>query len=157
MTAWTAPPRIKIYEALGAIADHRVELTATGAVVTSSSGNKRYSVVYNASRSSIGSNDNGSYWRGYLGYPAIAVLMMHGQLPFDQHVAALLRDIHWKELNESHAGHYDDVESLIRDGIGSFNPTDLRRLDRLISKIDEQLHKSPPQRENAQAKPPEGW
>ena len=68
---WEHPPIIKIYEALGAVADNRVELSENTAKVFSSSGNKFYDVSYDRDSNSIMTNDNGSYWKGYLGYPAI--------------------------------------------------------------------------------------
>jgi hypothetical protein len=157
MDNWKFPPRLKIYEALGAIADHRVEMSSAGAVVTSSSRHKHYEVVYNAERGAIGSNDNGSYWVGYLGYPAIAVLMLHGQLPFDASIAALVSDIQWKELNDRYEGRYDDVEQSVRERIESSDATSLPRLDRLIDAVEERLRESLPRRANTAAKPPEGW
>ena len=70
---WKNPPKIKVYEALGCIADNRIEVNENEAKVYSSSREKYYTVKYD--RNSIMSNDNGSYWVGYLGYPSIALLM----------------------------------------------------------------------------------
>ena len=43
---WKLPPRIKIFEALGAISDGRIKINGNTAKVVSSSGNKEYSVEY---------------------------------------------------------------------------------------------------------------
>ena len=47
--------------------------------VVSSDGTKKYRVEISADGREISSNDNASYWQGYLGYPAIAVLMARGK------------------------------------------------------------------------------
>jgi len=62
----TPPPLIKIYEALGAIADQRIELIQglfVEAKVYSSSREKYYTVTYDAANKAIMLNDNGSYWK----------------------------------------------------------------------------------------------
>ena len=79
------PPPIKVYEAIGAIGDGRVRAIdnddAPGAWdVVSSEGAKTYRVELSADGREISSNDNASYWQGYLGYPAIAVLIARGTL-----------------------------------------------------------------------------
>ncbi|OHB17298.1 MAG: hypothetical protein A2749_00855 [Parcubacteria group bacterium RIFCSPHIGHO2_01_FULL_45_26] len=69
----------KVYEALGAITDGRVEVIGNTAKVYSSSRNKFYDVAYDASKNAsrpdsgqaIMSNDNSAYWKGELGYPAM--------------------------------------------------------------------------------------
>ena len=38
---------------------------------------------------SITANDNASYWQGYLGYPAVAVLLAIGALHADQAIVDL--------------------------------------------------------------------
>ena len=73
------PPIIKAYEALGAIGDGRVRIEdERRATVTSSDGSKTYEVEMSADGREIASNDNASYWQGYVGYPAIAVLIARG-------------------------------------------------------------------------------
>ena len=72
---WKMPPIVKVYEALGAIGDGRVRIEdSRRAFVTSSDAGKTYEVESSADPPEIASNDNASYWQGYLGYPAIAVL-----------------------------------------------------------------------------------
>ena len=99
MTYWKIPPIIKVYEALGAVADSRVHLAGDSAKVYSSSGNKFYEVNYDASENAIMTNDNGSYWKGYLGYPAIAYLLATDVLEYKQELGDLLKNITWKDLN----------------------------------------------------------
>src|ERR1700733_3253094 len=60
---WKQPPVIKIYEALGAVADGRVEVSGDTAKVYSSTGNKFYDVTYDPAEQAIMTNDNGSYWK----------------------------------------------------------------------------------------------
>ena len=111
---WKMPPLAKIYEALGAIGDGRVRLEdATHASVVSSSGDKTYSVELDPTTHQIASNDNASYWQGYLGYPAIAVLILHGlYMPHPETLKALA-GVPWKELNTRYRNDYartlDDV------------------------------------------------
>jgi len=99
--AWKMPPLVKVYEALGAIGDGRVRCKDDlHAIVTSSGGNKTYEVETSADGREISSNDNASYWQGYLGYPAIAVLIQRGIIPAPPaNVIDALAGIPWKEIN----------------------------------------------------------
>ena len=106
--AWKMPPPIKIYEALGAIGDGRVRLEDEHrALVTSSEGDKTYQVEISGDGREISSNDNASYWQGYLGYPAIAVLLMRGLYRPPANVIDALAGIPWKELNRRFKNDYD--------------------------------------------------
>lgn len=60
---WTQPPISKIYEAIGAVADGRVEVDGNTAKVYSSSRKKYYDVFYDPSKKAIMTNDNGSFWK----------------------------------------------------------------------------------------------
>src|SRR3989339_2007322 len=110
---WKHPPIIKIYEALGAVADGRVEVGGNTAKVFSSSGNKFYDVSYDKEKNAIMANDNGSYWKGYLGYPAIAFLMKTGVLSFDEKTASLLENIAWKDINQKFKNDFDKTLEFI--------------------------------------------
>jgi hypothetical protein len=108
---WEMPPPIKVYEALGAIGDGRVrpidDSDAPGGWdVVSSDGAKTYRVEISADGREISSNDNASYWQGYLGYPAIAVLMARGTLHASAEVTRMLAGIPWKELNRRFKNDY---------------------------------------------------
>lgn len=108
------PPRIKILEALGSIADGRVKLIdADRANVESSTGERAYTVYVNVEKGIAFSDDNGTRFKGYIGYPIIAVLMLKGVLPFDERLAKALTGIPWKELNERYK-RYAIVEELVK-------------------------------------------
>ncbi|MCU7786829.1 hypothetical protein ODS41_02650 [Pyrobaculum sp. 3827-6] len=105
------PPRIKVLEALGALADGRVRVLAPGRCeVVSSEGDKTYT-VYVAGGYAY-SNDNGTVHRGYVGYPILACLMAEGALPVDRELAERLRGIPWKRLNEQFK-KYEEVMRFI--------------------------------------------
>ena len=78
----------------------RVEVLENTAKVYSSTRNKYYDVVYDPNNQAIMANDNGSYWKGYLGYPSIAFLMKIGVLSYDQNIGESLKDIAWKDINQ---------------------------------------------------------
>jgi len=115
MGGWKVPPKAKIYEALTAVADGRVKLKGDEtAEVLSSDGTKTYIVEWSADSRQFMSNDNASYWQGYIGYPIVAVLMALGRLDFDGRVAEALSDIAWKQMNRRFRNDYDKaVESVL--------------------------------------------
>lgn len=98
------PPIEKVFEAWTAIDDHRVSLHEDHAEVASSDGTKGYTVRFDGDRYS--SDDNATYWRGYAGYPVIAVLMLQGRLPLDREEAERWRDVNWKEINTRFRNNY---------------------------------------------------
>ena len=104
---WKMPPAAKVYEALGALGDGRVRLIdETRASVTSSDGAKTYSVEVSADGREISSNDNASYWQGYLGYPGIAVLLARGFHHSPPEIIKALTGVPWKELNRRFRNDY---------------------------------------------------
>jgi hypothetical protein len=117
MTLWKMPPAAKVYEALSALADGRVQLLAPGrAEVTSSEGDNVYSVEWSEDGRRITANDNASYWQGYSGYPIIAVLLATGRIGYDPEVARLLAGVPWHDLNERFKRDYDAaVESVLQE------------------------------------------
>jgi len=121
--AWKMPPLIKVYEALGAIGDGRVSIiNDTRAAVFSSEGDKTYDVETSPDLRVVSSNDNASYWQGYLGYPAIAVMLKRGFAAADEAVIRALCGIPWKELNRRFRNDYSktlaDIDSRLRDAGG---------------------------------------
>jgi len=105
---WKLPPKSKVYEALSCIGSGHVEFVdQTRALVTSSEGDRAYKVTFDLATNRINSDDNGSKWQGYLGYPSIAVLMLKGKLPFDKAFSEALRDIKWHTLNKKFKRNYD--------------------------------------------------
>jgi len=111
MPGWKIPPIEKIYEAYGALADGRVRVGDGSAQVVSSDGTKAYTVIWEGDTYS--SNDNASYWQGYMGYPLIAVLMEQSRVPYDVDTAAYFKGINWKERNAVHRNKYDKVVAEI--------------------------------------------
>ncbi len=106
-TYWKMPPVIKLYEALGAVGDSRCELAGPSvAFVRSSCGDKTYRVETDDGGRELSSSDNASYWQGYLGYPAIAVLFQRGVLKLDPQAAAALAGIPWHNLNQRFKNDY---------------------------------------------------
>lgn len=101
---WALPPVEKIYEAYSAVADGRVQMSDGCAVVSSSDNKKQYAVEWDEDVYS--SNDNASYWQGYIGYPVIAVLMLQGRLSFNDAVPRYFKGIKWKELNAQYKNQY---------------------------------------------------
>jgi hypothetical protein len=95
------PPKIKVLEAAGAIADARVtSLNDKWFTVRSSEGDREYSVFVDIEKREACSTDNGTRFRGYVGYPILSVLMLKGVLPYDESIGKALSGIDWKALNE---------------------------------------------------------
>ncbi len=116
MEEWKLPPKIKVLEALGAIADGRVHMINTRrAKVTSSDKSRVYEVFYRPETKEILSTDNGSLLKGYLGYPAIAFLMLIGELPIDLYLAGKLRNVPWKKLNETFKSYEKVMRHIMQD------------------------------------------
>jgi hypothetical protein len=93
------PPRIKVLEALGTIADNRVKMIEKGIyTVTSSEHDREYKVLIRGRE--VCSNDNGTRFRRYVGYPIIAALMLERIVSYDERIANSLKGIKWRKLNE---------------------------------------------------------
>lgn len=108
------PPVEKVFEAWTAIVDGRVTLHDDHADVKSSDDSKQYVVRFAGDRYS--SDDNATFWRGYAGYPVLAVLMLQGRLPFDQKQAEKWHDVNWKEINTRYRNNYvRAVEEIARE------------------------------------------
>lgn len=153
---WAMPPTIKIYEALGAIGDGRIEVDGNQATVSSSSGGKSYSVVYDADAQAITANDNGSYYQGYLGYPAIAFLLLKGLLPYDEHWASALRGFAWKDINVRNKNDWKKTEAFIRESLVE-KGEDLGVFDQEIERIRTAVQALDLNRLPSAAKPPQAY
>jgi len=137
---WLAPPVIKLYEALSALADNRLEIiTPRIAKVWSSDRSKFYTIIYQDKR--IRSNDNGSYWQGYLGYPAVALLLHQGYLDYQPKLAAYLGGINWKRLNQKYANHYQEAIKAVLDNLAQ-QAAPVDKLQKYISYLADQLKTS---------------
>ena len=108
------PPREKVVEAWTAIADGRVKIQDDRAEVESSDGAKRYTVRFRGD--TFSSDDNATFWRGYAGYPVIAVLMLQGRLPLDMAEADLWKGVNWTVTNKKFRNDYARaVESVAHE------------------------------------------
>lgn len=149
---WKLPPPIKIYEALGAVADGRVELISENqAKVRSSSGNKTYDVAFNPETHELSVNDNGSYYQGYLGYPALAFLMIKGLLPLDKTLSNELKGIHWKQLNQENKNDFGKTVAYL------YTLTPQSELETYAQTVLDALRNLSLKRPAAIPSPPKGW
>jgi hypothetical protein len=154
MKKWKHPPIIKIYEALGSVADGRMEVMGNEAKVYSSSGNKFYTVSYDPDTESIMANDNGSFWKEYLGYPSIAFLMKIGVLPYDEKIGALLKDVKWKDINQQFKNDFDKTLDFI---LASKTPDEKDALNQFATKVESIVHELNLGMLGKKTKPPEGY
>ena len=115
---WKMPPVEKIPEAYSAVADERITFSGNSAEVLSSDRTASYHVTWDDS-GAYASDDNGSKWQNYSGYPIIAVLMLQGKLPLNREIAALFRGVDWKALNKKHKNHYAEA---LEEFLSAFSP-----------------------------------
>jgi len=108
------PPRIKVLEALSSIADGRIERVSEKRWrVVSSDGSRIYDVCVNLEKNVVYSDDNGTVYRGYIGYPIIAALMLLGVVSYNGRVAEAVKRIPWRKLNEEYK-NYKAVEEVVK-------------------------------------------
>lgn len=123
------PPKEKVYEAWTAIVDNRVSMHPDYAVVASSDDSKSYTVRF--SGDTFASDDNATYWRGYPGYPVIAVLMLQGWLPFNRDEAEQWKDVNWKEVNTRFRNNY----SAAVDAVARERDIDLQQSEKAADEV----------------------
>lgn len=152
---WKIPPKIKIYEALGSIADGRIEVEENKGKAYSSSRGKFYSIEYDC-KNKIMCNDNGSYWVGYLGYPAIAFLMVVGKVKYDSKFAEALRDIKWKDVNVKFKNDFDKTEEYVLNLVKE-RGFDVIELQIEVERIFEDIKKLDLGLLGEKTKPPTGY
>jgi len=152
---WKLPPKIKIYEALGCIADDRIEINENEAKVFSSSRGKSYTITYDG-RNSIMCNDNGSYWIGYLGYPSIAFLMLKGKIKYNSKFAEALKGIKWKDINVKFKNDHEKTEAYVLDFVKA-KGHDVNEFLAEISNINHQIKELNLEFLGNKTKPPTGY
>jgi len=111
------PPIEKIAEAYTAIEDNRVELFLDYAIVKSSNYEKEYLIKWKDNV--YYSNDNSTYWQGYIGYPVIAVLMLKNQLSLNREISKYFKDINWNELNKEYKRNYQETLNHVLNDISA--------------------------------------
>ena len=156
MVLWKLPPKAKLYEALTAVADNRVSIIGDStAEVISSSGAKKYTVEWSDDQTQFTSNDNASYWQGYLGYPIVAVLMQIGRLKFDHAVAKHLAGVPWKTINKQHKNDYNNaieevMKTLSKKGV------EVNTIHAEVEKLYQQLDGTMLGKLSKRTRPPKG-
>ena len=111
------PPKIKIIEALSAVADNRVIiqdlLSSEWRCDSASSPRKSYKILYNEKENSIISNDSWSTNQWFLWYPAIAFLLKIWKLKYDETVLEMIKDINRIDIKEKVRKDYEWMFRLI--------------------------------------------
>ena len=160
LPAWKLPPAAKVYEAFSALADGRVHLDegshaghAGRAEVESSDRERRYTVEWSADPLAITANDNASYWQGYLGYPAVAVLLAIGALRADGTVVDLLAGVPWHDLNAGFKRDYAAAVDSVLTGL-ALQGADRSRIEGEVEGVLAQLAALDPQRPPRRRRPP---
>lgn len=153
---WDEPPVIKVYEALGSVSDGRVKIDGNNAKVFSSSGNKYYDVTYDPETNAITSNDNGSYWKGYLGYPMIAFLMIKKILPYNEEASRWLNNFRWKDINTKFNNDFAKTEDFIRKEM-VVRGANLEEFDKYTKEVIASINKLGLNKLKNLAKPPSAY
>lgn len=154
---WKIPSAIKIYEALGTLADGRLKLLSeTEAQVFSSSGGKFYTVAYDPASNSIMSNDNAAYWQGSLGYPAIAFLLAVGKIRYEKKHAQALKGIAWKDLNTQFKNDFGKTVEYVLERMAE-QGRDSAALKLEAVRIEAELRALDLSRLGKKKKPPTGY
>jgi outer membrane lipoprotein-sorting protein len=163
---WELPPQFKIYEALGAVADERIEVLESESglfeeeIITakqySSSRNKFYTISYNPHTQQIMSNDNATWFVGYLGYPAISLLLHLAVLKYNKSILEYFTDIKFKDINQKYKNDFTQSETEIRR-ILEDRGLDLAVYDEESDKIYQQLKDLKLSQLGEKVRPPKGY
>ncbi|MEM0021311.1 MAG: hypothetical protein QW039_02515 [Fervidicoccaceae archaeon] len=125
-------------EALSAVAEGRIkQLSDKEATVVSSDEQREYKVYLDLDRGIASSTDNGTKFRGYIGYPILALMMLKGALPYNEDLASKLIGVKWRALNERYKS-YRIVEKIVMDEYKK-KGGDLDRLENLVKEVMEKL------------------
>lgn len=134
------PPRIKILEAAGAVADNRVVKAGEKIFrVVSSEGDREYKVYVDPERMEACSTDNGTLYRNYVGYPIISVLYLTNIIPYDHTIGKALSGINWRRLNET-LKNYTLVEAKVKE-IARDKGVPPEHVDKYVSEVYAALKK----------------
>lgn len=134
------PPKIKILEAAGAVADGRIKkLDDKVFKVVSSEGDRVYNVYVDLDKKEACSTDNGTTYRNYVGYPIISSLFILGTLPYDALIGKSLANIDWRHLNET-LKNYALVEKKVKE-IARDRGVAPESIDKYVNEVYTQLKK----------------
>jgi hypothetical protein len=154
VASWKLPPRAKVFEAFTAVADGRVRLAGPGsATVTSSRGDKTYLVEWSDDGGTVAANDNASYWQGYLGYPAVAVLLERGTLHADPDAVGAVAGVPWHDLNKRFKRDYEAAVAHVLEALAA-DGGDPALVEREVAAVLDQLAALDLQRAGRGRRPP---
>src|SRR5260370_25454473 len=120
MNYWAPTKRAKIYEALSEIADGRIVPVSDNVVhVFSSDKSKSYVVEWSDDHTQFMSNDNASFYQGYLGYPIVAVILSQKVIDFDGAILKYFANVPWKKLNTKYKNNYEKAIGEFLDSLRS--------------------------------------
>lgn len=154
MAKWKMPLKVKIYEAFTVIADKRYEfLSDTQAAIPSTNGQKSYVIEWdNVFPMAMTANDNGTYWKGYIGYTMIAILMAQGKINYDEKIVSLFSGINWNALNKQFNNDYDAAAQHVLEGLK--DKIDVQTVQASADNIYRQLQNLSLNKLNKRRKPP---
>ena len=111
------PPKVKIIEALSAVADERIIiedlLSKEWKCKSASSPWKTYKILYNEKENAILSNDSWTTNQWFLWYPAIAFLLKIWKLKYDERILEMMKDIDRADIKEKVHKDYESSYRLI--------------------------------------------
>lgn len=138
---WKQPHVSKIYEALTAMADSRIELDGDNkAKCYPSSKGKYYEVEFDLETNSIMSNDNTAFYTDSVSYPMIAYLMMTNRIVYDKSLLIILKGIYWKDINQKFKNNYDQAIQNVLDNLKA-KGVDADNLQSMINDIYKKVCK----------------
>ncbi|MEM2036311.1 MAG: hypothetical protein QXG21_02015, partial [Candidatus Caldarchaeum sp.] len=100
-----------------------------------------YRVFLDLENGMASSDDNGTVFRNYVGYPIIAFMMALGKLSYDEKIAAPLKSIKWRSLNEQYKS-YKTVETIVKQMLSrnGVDPSDVDKfVDRVLRELDDYI------------------
>ncbi len=136
MKLYNIPIIEKVYEAYSAIADDRILNENNEYKVSSSDYTKAYTII--KSNNTYISNDNMSYWKQTIGYPILAIMMISGELKYNEDVVKYFKDINWKKINTEYKNDYVKVAQLILEDMKN-NKIDTDLIKEETQKVYEQI------------------
>jgi len=154
---WKKPHISKIYEALTAIADNRIQISGNNkARCYSSSKNKYYEIEFDPKTNSIMSNDNTAFYKNTISYPMIAYLMMINRIAYDKKVLVNLKDIHWKDINQKVKNNYDlAIQTVLNDL--KIKGVDVNSIETIVENIYTEVNKLKLSFLGTKKRPPSGY